>query len=204
MSKKGFSSTAFWAKQVGLALVLVVLAAVVLFLRQENKNTPKPEGAPEKRSIDTGLSDFYREFRMSSSDPIKEPTGDFTIAVPDADEPLEQRLMGMSSDLKPVSRGWVGEHKFRTFEAGNTLRSAISEYAQQEGMQVIWDLNEDFIVKHQFQMENNMIGSVADIARAIDANFQGKVTGYFCPNQRSLVITTNESDFIREQCREAK
>ena len=204
MSKKGFSSTTFWAKQVGLAVVLIVLAGVVLFLRSENRNTPKPEGAPEKRNIDRGLSDFYREFRMSSSDPIREPTGDFTLSLPDADQPLEQRLRSMSSDLKPVSAGWVGEHKYRTFEAGNTLRTAISEYAQQEGMQVVWDLNEDFVVKHQFQMDNTIIGSVADIARAIDANFDGKVTGYFCPNQRSLVITTNDSEFIREQCRVAR
>lgn len=204
MAKKGFSNTVFWAKQVGLALVLVVLAGMVIFFRQENENKPVPKDAPPKRTIDSGLSDFYREFRMSSSDPIKEPVGDFTIELPASDKPIEQRLKSMSSQLKPVSSGWVGEHKFRTFAAGRSLRSAISEYAQQEGMQVIWDLEEDFVVKYQFQMDDTMIGSLADIARAIDSNFLGTVKGYFCPDQRSLVITTAQSDLIKEQCRLAR
>lgn len=204
MSKKGFSSTKFWVTQLSLAFVVIALAAVVIFLRQENRNTPQPEGAPEKRSISSGLSEFYREFRMSSTDPISEKTGDFTLSVPDTGETIEQRLQSMSSDLKPVSSGWVGEHKFRTFQAGNTLRSAISLYAQQEGMQVVWDLNEDFVVKHQFQMDDTIVGSLADIAKAIDSNFEGDVKAYFCPNQRSLVITTSDSDFIQAECRPAR
>jgi hypothetical protein len=204
MSSKGFSSTKFWLSQVGLALLLVVLGGVVIFLRQETQNEPKPEGAPEKKTVASGLSNFYREFRMSSTELIKEPLGDFTLSVGQDDMPLDQRLQKMSSALKPVNSGWVGEHKYRTFEAGSTLRTAISQYAQEEGMQVVWDLEEDFVVKHQFQMNDTIIGSVADIAKAIDANFNGDVKGYFCPNQRSLVLTTAESKLIAKECRLAR
>ena len=204
MSSKGFSSTKFWLSQIGLAVVLIALGAVVIYLRQETQNEPVPEGAPEKKTVESGLSNFYREFRMTSSELIKEPQGDFTLSVGQSDEPLDMRLKKMSSELKPVSSGWVGEHKFRTFEAGTTLRTAISQYAEEEGMQVVWDLEEDFVVKHQFQMDDTIIGSVADIAKAIDANFNGEVKGYFCPKQRSLVFTANESDYINRECRLAR
>lgn len=204
MSKKGFSSTVFWARHIGLAAIIVMVAFAVFFIRQEQRNVEQPEGAPVKRNIATGLSNFYRDFRQSSKKPITDGVGDFTIELAPSEEPLEARLQSMSSDLKPVIPGWSGEHKFRTFEAGSTLRNAISNYAQQEGMQVVWDLNEDFVVKHQFQMDDNMMGSIADIAKAIDSNFNGTVTGYFCPKQRSLVITTDESEYLRNECRVAK
>ena len=106
----------------------------------------------------------------------------------------------MSSELKPAEGRWVGEYKFRTFKAGNTLREAISSYAEQEGMQVIWDLNQDFVIKHQFQMDNTIAGSLAKIASAIDSNFEGKVATFVCPKQRSLVVTETVTEYLTENC----
>lgn len=204
MAEKSFSSTKFWLTQLGFAGILIALGVVVIVLRQSEKTEPKPVDAPAKPSVASGLSNFYREFRLSSSEMIKETVGDFTLTLSGSDVPLDDRLKSMSSDLKPVSERWVGEHKYRTFEAGNTLRSAISQYAQQEGMQVVWDLDEDFVVKHQFQTEDTILGSLADIATAIDSNFNGTVQGYFCPKQRSLVLTATESDYIKSECKLAK
>lgn len=204
MSGKGFSSTKFWFTQLSLVALLIAVAGVIIFLRQASKSQPKPEGAPEKPSVASGLSNFYREFRLSSSELIKEPTGDFTLDIARDDTPLDTRLQNMSSELKPVNGRWVGEHKYRTFEAGSTLRTAISNFAQQEGMQVIWDLNEDFVVKHQFQTNDSIVGSVADVASSIDSNFNGEVKAYFCPKQRTIVLTTQKSEFIVEECNLAR
>lgn len=204
MTKKGYSSSLFWAKHIGLALALVIVAGIVINLNFENDSRPKPEGAEEKKSVSSGLSNFYREFRMSSTDPLKDEVGDFVLELSDQDKPLDERLEKMSSNLRPVSGRWVGEHKFRTFKAGNTLREAISAYAQQEGMQVIWDLDQDFVIKNQFQMDNTIVGSLAKIASAIDSNFNGKVQTFVCPKQRSLVVTAEHTDFLKTNCSVAK
>ncbi len=196
-----YSPALFWAKHIGMALALVIVAGIIISLNMENESRPKPEGEEEKKSVSKGLSDFYREFRMSSTDPIKDERGDFVLELADQDMPLDEALEKMSSDIKPISGRWVGEHKFRTFKAGNTLREAITTYAQQEGMQVIWDLDQDFVIKHQFQMDNTIVGSLKKISSAIDSNFEGEVQTYVCPKQRSLVVTSEVSKFLKNNCK---
>lgn len=200
MPQKSFSSTMFWARHIGLALVLMIVAGVVIYLQQERAQAPVPEGQSKEKDVSTGLSEFYREFRMSSSDPIEEESGDFVMDIGGSDESLDNQLASMSSQNRPVDKRWTGEHKFRTFKAGATLREAISQYAQKEGMRVIWDLDQDFVIKHQFQMDSTISGSLASIANAIDSNFEGQVQAYLCPRQRSLVVTTEQTAFITQNC----
>ncbi|WP_026377213.1 TcpQ domain-containing protein [Aestuariibacter salexigens] len=197
---KGFSSSLFWAKHLALALALIIIAVVIIQLRSTITDKPQPQGAPEKKNVSQGLSDFYREYRLSSTKPHQEDVGDFVMDVNVDDRPLDQRLQGMQSDQKPVSGRWVGEHKYRTFKAGSTLRSAITSFAQTEGMQVLWELEQDFIVKNQFQMDDTIVGALAKIASAVDSNFEGEVRAYVCPNQRSLVITHNHTDYLKDNC----
>ncbi|WP_100643182.1 TcpQ domain-containing protein [Alteromonas facilis] len=197
---KTTSNTLFWVKHLGLAIALIVIAVFVVTLQDEVVQAPEPEGAPAKRSVAAGLSKFYQDFRMSSNDPIKEDVGDFVMEVAQDEQPLDARLEYMTSEARPVSGRWVGEKKYRTFKAGSTLREAISSFAQQEGMQVIWDLDQDFVVKHQFQMDTTIASAVKQISNAIDSNFIGDVRGYVCPKQRTLVITATESEYVKANC----
>ena len=176
------------------------MAGVVIYLQMNMSSAPTPVDAPEERSVAKGLSDFYREFRMKSNEPIRPEGADMVLDLTPSEESLDDRLQSMSSDLKPVDSRWEGEYKYRTFKAGNTLREAISSYAEQEGMQVIWDLDQDFVIKHQFQLDNTVAGSLAKIASAIDSNFEGKVATFMCPKQRSLVVTEKISDYLNTQC----
>lgn len=200
MKNKGLSNSLFWAKHLGLAVALIVIAIVVVQLRSEQVAAPSPEGAPAKRSVASGLSAFYQEFRLSSLDPIKDEIGDFVMELGGSDQSVEERLESMASDARPVSGRWVGEKKFRTFKAGNTLREALSGFAQQEGMQVIWDLDQDFVIKHQFQMDTTIALAVKQIASAVDSNFDGDVQGYVCPKERSLVVTANQTNYLETNC----
>lgn len=198
--KRQPSSAVFWAKHLSLALAVIIVASVVIYLQLSNTGAPTPVDAPEERSVAKGLSDFYREFRMSSNDPVKTEGGDMVLDITPSEQGLDAQLQSMSSSLKPADGRWVGEYKYRTFKAGNTLREAISSYAEQEGMQVIWDLNQDFVIKHQFQMDNTIAGSLAKIASAIDSNFEGIVATFVCPKQRSLVVTENVTEYLTQQC----
>jgi hypothetical protein len=192
----------FWLRHIILAAVVLLVGGTVILLQQRNDNTPKPEGASSARKPDQGLTDFYEEYRLSSKSPHQEDVGDFVMELNNRDIPLNQRLESMESQAKPSSGRWVGEHKYRTFKAGATLREAITQYAQSEGMQVIWELDQDFIVKNHFQMDDTIVGSLHNLARAIDSNFDGTVRSFFCPRQRSLVITNKQSDYLVKNCSE--
>ncbi|MFT5676366.1 MAG: hypothetical protein ACI808_002307 [Paraglaciecola sp.] len=201
---KKYSNSLFWAKHLGLAMILIVMAAVVLILQNSNDSELIPEGASGPKSLSQNMTDFYAEYRLSSRHPREEGIGDFVMEVNPSEKPLHERLKKMESLQKPMSDRWEGENKHRSFKAGSTLRDAITDYAQSEGMQVIWELDQDFIVKHQFQMDNSILGSLRMIASAIDGNFDGQVRAYFCPKQRSLVITANETEYLKQNCTEAR
>lgn len=197
MAKKNYSPVMFWAKQFGFAVIIIIgAAALVNYL---NKDSGKKEA--DKKNIDSGLSDFYADHRMSQSKLKEEEVSDFVVELNKKDESLQSRLNRMAGQqITPIEDRWQGEHKFRTFSAGSTLRQSITNYAQSEGMQVIWELDQDFIVKNQFQMEDTLVGSLYQIARAVDSNFDGEVSAYICTKQRSLVITSEVTDFLTENC----
>ena len=197
---KKVSSSLFWLKHAMLAIGIVVIAGIVIFMQRTNLNTVRPEGDTGKKSISDNMSNFYADYRLSSRHPREEEIGDFVIEVNTSDESLGERLQKMESLQKPISGRWAGEHKHRTFKAGSTLRSAITNYAQSEGMQVLWELNRDFIVKHAFHLDDSILGSLKMIATAINADFDGEVKAYMCPKQRSLVITATPSEYLTTQC----
>jgi hypothetical protein len=204
MGQTSYSSSSFWAKQIAIAVVLVIAAGVLIYILQTHEESPTPASQKEEKSVSKGLSEFYRDFRMSSTDPLEDEQGDFVLDIAGVDPDLDSKLAKMSSQTRPVEKNWTGEHKYRTFAEGNTLREAISQYAQAEGMQLIWNLEQDFVIKHQFQLDNTVAGSLAKIASAIDSSFEGEVTAYLCAEQRSLVVTAEETDFLKNQCRRVR
>ncbi|CAA0290020.1 hypothetical protein RJ41_06170 [Alteromonas marina] len=204
MGQTSYSSSSFWAKQIAIAVVLVIAAGVLIYILQTHEESPTPASQKEEKSVSKGLSEFYRDFRMSSTDPLEDEQGDFVLDIAGVDPNLDSKLAKMSSQTRPVEKNWTGEHKYRTFAEGNTLREAISQYAQAEGMQLIWNLEQDFVIKHQFQLDNTVAGSLAKIASAIDSSFEGEVTAYLCAEQRSLVVTAEETDFLKNQCRRVR
>jgi hypothetical protein len=197
------TSSFFWLKHVFLAMAVIAIAVFVIVLQQINATAPKPEGGAGPKSISQNVSDFYADYRLSARNPRKEIIGDFVNVVKISDKPLAQRLKQMESLQKPLSPNWAGEYKHRSFKAGTTLRGAITDYAQSEGIQLIWELDRDFIVKHDFQIDSSVIGSVREISKAIDSNFDGTLRVYVCPRQRSLVITNKKSAYLRDNCNEA-
>ena len=195
------SNAMFWARHIGLAAVLIVVAVVVINLQNVKSNQPKAVGDDKPKNISSNMSSFYSEYRSSQTKPIEDESSDFVMKLNETtDKPLNQRLKDMESTQQPVTGRWVGEHKYRTFEAGSTLREAITSFAQNEGMQVIWELDQDFIVKDHFQMDDTIVGSLHKIARTVDSNFEGTVRAYVCPKNRSLVITAKESDYLNQFC----
>ncbi|WP_088332525.1 TcpQ domain-containing protein [Lacimicrobium sp. SS2-24] len=200
MKKKTSSTNSVWFRHLGLALVLIIIATVVINLETIRSSSPVPEGQKPKRNPATGLSDFYAQYRSGPSQLSLDNTSDFVMPVKTDEEPLEQRLQNMESLQRSVTGRWVGEHRYRTFKAGGTLREVITAYAQAEGMQLLWELNQDFVVKSSFQIEDTIAGALGQIATAVDSNFNGTVEAFFCPRQRTFVITARVNDYLRQYC----
>ena len=76
MGQTSYSSSSFWAKQIGIAVVLVIAAGVLIYMIQNQEQAPAPESQKEEKSVSKGLSEFYRDFRMSATDPQEDEQGD--------------------------------------------------------------------------------------------------------------------------------
>eukprot|EP01026_Neomeris_dumetosa_P012686 TRINITY_DN144236_c0_g1_i1.p1 TRINITY_DN144236_c0_g1~~TRINITY_DN144236_c0_g1_i1.p1 ORF type:complete len:149 (+),score=5.60 TRINITY_DN144236_c0_g1_i1:50-448(+) len=126
MARKSSSNALFWIRHLGLALALIIIAAVVISLQNTNIKAPQPEGAVETTSVSQGMTKFYAAYRMSSSKPFEEDIGDFVMALNTSEKPLSERLKSMESLQKPVSRRWVGEHKYRKSTRLNSSHEFVS------------------------------------------------------------------------------
>lgn len=197
------SDSSFWLKYVLLSLMIIAVAVALLIMQQNIQSTVLPEDDTGKKSISSNMSRFYANYRLSSRYAREDGLGDFVTKVKTSDIPLSERLQKMESLQNPVSGKWVGEHKDRIFKAGGTLRNGITNYAESEGIQVIWELEQDFIVKYSFELDDTLLGSLKKIGKAIDANFDGEVKAYMCPRQRSMVITSKSSEYLEKRCEEA-
>ena len=186
-----------------IIIIIIAIAAVILIMQYRNETTVRLEGGSGIKSVADNMIIFYTDYLLSS-DPLKEKLGDFVIGVKIPDKPLDERLQEMESFQLPAPGKWIGENKHRTFKAGSTLRSAITDYAHSEGMQVIWELDKDFIIKHPFQLDDSLLGSLKMIGNTINANFDTEVKAYMCHQQRSMVITSKSNEYLEIQCTEAR
>lgn len=193
------SNTRFWARHIMIATVVLIVGVLLIIFLEGGFSLNGVERKSDNPA--DGMSRFYAEYRMASRTPQGKRLGDLVVEVAVPDAPLDQRLEDMESSYASVSQSWVGEYKYRGFRAGDTLRESISAYAQAEGMQVLWELDKDFIIKGEFQLQDTVVGSLDQISQSIGANFEGQVVVWFCPKQRSMVITDKDSRYLQNNCR---
>lgn len=193
----------FWIKHVVLALIVLVSTLIVLVYAPEDADQSGMSGADSKENIADNLARFYEEFRLSSKDPIQERFGDYVIALEMPEASQTEQLIAISTVNSPPEENWQGQYKFRSFAKGTTIRTEAMKYAEQEGMQLIWDLNQDFIIRQRFLSENSLVATLDEIAGAIDANFVPQVNVYFCNKKRTIVIAEDAGTYVKDNCKKA-
>jgi hypothetical protein len=194
---------AFWIKHLVLAFIVLAGALIVLVYVPENGAESGSAGSDSKENIADNLARFYEEFRLSSKDPIQEKYGDFVVALEPSEQTQTEQLIAISNVDQAPEENWQGQYKFRSFAQGNTIRAEAMKYAEQEGMQLLWDLNQDFIIRHRFLSENSLVATLDEVAGAIDANFVPQVNVYFCNQKRTIVIAENAGTYVTENCKKA-
>ncbi|MFC4700166.1 TcpQ domain-containing protein [Glaciecola siphonariae] len=192
----------FWAKRILIIIVVIVGAiAAILYMPQEPKLDAEGN-VIEKKSIQSNMAKFYEEFSLTSSDKIEEELGEFVIPLDQSDTPLEQQIAKLqhSPSSSNDNFDWQDNYKARAFAKDSTLMDNAMMYVSEEGMELIWHLNQDFVVRHRFISHNTIAGMLGELAGAVDANFVRTVQVYYCDVQRVMVITDKEDAVLEDRC----
>ncbi len=210
----------FWIKNIVFLVVLVALAYYLIANEEElfsstvedevvavpveagNVATPSAEpkvNIKQSNAAAEGLSRFYANLHGTDADDgprvrnnivyLPEPKGDLV-------EILEARRLV----TRPLRKNWSGSTENRPFRKGETLHQKLLEYAKQDGLEVIWWLDRDFIVKDPFRINKDIVDTAYRVGQAINGHFVDGLSTYFCYQQRTLVLIEKESSYLDEEC----
>lgn len=190
------SQIKFWLLYIILVIVIVVLAFILIKVKKDN---PPPTTAT---TIQQSLSDFYRRHRNDVGDAHMNDNGEFVINLAPPVESISQRLNAIQVNKANVQRDPVGMRQNRSFSTGTHLSKVINDYAKNEGLVVIWDLPQDFVVKSRFQISDTIAGTLTTLRGSIKHNFAEPVNVLLCPKKRSLVVTLQPPKSLAKYCTE--
>ncbi|GLX79569.1 hypothetical protein tinsulaeT_29090 [Thalassotalea insulae] len=210
----------FWIKNI---LFLIVLIALAYYLIANEKElfapstqeqvieAPLEEGAVattgtqpavkinQKNKAAEGLSRFYANLHGVENE--KGPRVRNNIVY--LDEPkgdLAEILEAKRLTTRPLRRNWKGSKENRPFRRGQTLHQKLYEYAKNDGLEVIWWLDRDFMVKDPFRIDKDIIATAYQVGQAIGGHFQDGLSTYFCYQQRAIVLIEKDLPYLDEEC----
>jgi uncharacterized protein YukE len=188
----------FWVKHLTAAVILLIIAGVVLFSPDLFKSSTQTTVVATK-SAAQNFTNFYEQIRYSL-DASKDRAKEYIIDLPDTSDQLTDTLRERTNTVPPLAAQWTGNSVQRKFSAGSKIRDEMSGFADAEGVELIWTLPRDYIVKHYFHSEGNYLEALRDIAAAIAPDFQTPVLVFLCPKERAAVITDKNNPFLDNNC----
>lgn len=147
-----------------------------------------------------GLSKFYANLHgdMDGKGP---KIRNNIIFLPDPKGDLTKLLQAREMVVRPYNKNWHGSIESRPFRKGQTLNQKLNEYAEKDGIELIWWLNRDFIVKDPFRINKDILTTAYQVAKAVEGHFQEGLAIFFCYKQRAVVVVENEENlFLEEEC----
>lgn len=210
----------FWIRNAILAILLIGLAVafflykdVLLSLDQEApqtteqqaKATEKNSSAASKNQLKPkevnaaadGLSNFYAKIYGEKEE---RKIRNNVIFLPEPKGDIVKTLQARELMVRPYRKNWVGSKASRPFRKGETLYQKLSEYSANDGLEIIWWLNKDFIVKDPFRIDKNVISMAKQIGMAVSGHFPEGISSYFCYRQRTLVFINEPPSYLDDEC----
>jgi len=161
------------------------------------KNPPKK--IESKNAAAEGLSKFYAS--INSKDDGKGPKiKNGIVFLPDPTGDLDKIMIARRKVIRPLPKKWHGIKKSRAFRKGHTLYQKLTEYAKEDGLQVIWRLNRDLLVKDSFRIDKDILKIAHKIGLAINGYFPGGVSTYFCNKHRAIVLMEYTDKYLDKHC----
>lgn len=167
----------------------------------ENKTTPEVKEITKKstNSAADGLSRYYANLR-GDLDGKGPQIRNNIIYLPEPDGDLVQLLEERRSITRPLKKNWTGRTDSHPFRNGETLNTKLSEYTKNNGLELIWWLNRDFIVKSPFRVNKNIIKTSYQVGKAIEGHFENGLSIYFCYQQRAIVLIEYAIPYLTKEC----
>jgi len=212
----------FWLKNITFVVLLLGLAYYLLMNQEELFPTAGGNSTEEVAQADQtaikqvakikppisknksnaaadGLSKFYANIR-GSKDKNAPRVRNNIVYLPDPKGSLVELLEARRLVTRPLRKNWRGTKDNRPFRKGETLHQKLVEFANADGLEVIWWLNRDFIVKDSFRIDKDIIATAYRVGKAVEGHFQEGLSTYFCYQQRTLVLIDKESSYLTEEC----
>ncbi|XQW84187.1 TcpQ domain-containing protein [Thalassotalea piscium] len=217
----------FWIRNVGFALILAILAYFLfvnkdlLFTETATESLTTEEILADKAQADEalhddkkeiptatkesknaaaiGLSRFYASLRGTDEDSGPRVKNN-VVYLPEPEGDLIDILIAKKMVTRPLRRNWRSNSKNAAFRVGFTLNQKLTEYAKESGLDVIWWLDKDFLVKDPFRIDKDIVQMTYQISKAIEGHFPNGIKAYFCNQHRTLIITEKDYEYLDEEC----
>lgn len=211
----------FWIKNVIFLAVLIALA-YYLIANEEELFTPQGEETVVEAPVEEGkvatpasqpsisikqsnaaaegLSRFYASLHGTFDGEDGPRVRNNIVYLPEPKGDLVEILEARRLVTRPLRKNWKGSTENRPFRKGETLHQKIREYSSKDGLEVIWWLNRDFLVKDPFRINKDILETAYRVGQAISGHFQDGVKIYFCYQQRALVLIEKEISYLGEEC----
>ncbi|MDO6506779.1 hypothetical protein Q4506_07915 [Colwellia sp. 4_MG-2023] len=203
----------FWIRSAIIAAILIGLA-IAFFLNKDlllssNQDdaqslTAEASDAIKKQlkskrpnAAAEGLSNFYAKVYGDKED---RKIVNNVIFLPEPEGDLVKILQAKQISTRSYPRSWRGTEENRPFRKGETLYQKLSEYSSSEGLDIMWRLNKDFIIKHPFRIDNDIINTAKKIGNTISGHFPEGINSYFCYRQRTLVFVNESMEYLNDEC----
>lgn len=210
----------FWIRNIVLAIVLIGLAVafflnkdLLLALNQEDaqlskdevdtkldasQKTPSAKKQPKNSNAAAdGLSNFYAKIYGKKE---KRKVRNNVIFLPEPQGDLVEILQARKMMVRPYNKHWLGTKASRSFRKGETLYQKLVEYSENDGLEIIWWINKDFIIKDPFRIDKNILKTASQIGKAVSGHFPEGIKSYFCYRQRMLVFVNEPPTYLNDEC----
>jgi len=158
------------------------------------------QGRKVENAAAAGLSKFYANL-YGDTDSKGPKIRNNIIYLPDPKGDLEKLLQAREMIVRPYRRNWHGSTESRPFRKGETIYQKLSQYSTDDGIELIWWLNRDYIVKDPFRIEKNILKTAYQVGKAIEGHFESGLSIFFCYRQRAVVIIESmPRPYLDEEC----
>lgn len=152
-----------------------------------------------KNAAAAGLSKFYANLRGTDEDDGPRVRNNVVYLPPPSGD-LVQILEAKRLVTRPLRRNWQSARENLAFRVGFTLNQKLTEYAENNGLEVFWWIDKDFLIKDPFRINKDIIQAAYQITKGVEGHFQDGLKAYFCYRHRSLVVVQEDFEYLDEQC----
>jgi hypothetical protein len=170
---------------------------VEVIIDPSDKSVIRP--AESKNAAADGLSRFYANLHGDADE--KGPKIIKNIAyLPEPRGDLKKILEARRLITRPLPKNWTGRTETHPFRLGETLFQKLSQYSQDNGLEAIWWLNRDFLVKDAFRVNKDILATAYQVGKAIEGHFENGLSIYFCNKQRAIVLIEYTIPYLINEC----